>query len=65
MITKVNSELINEVGEVESFPKNISLISKIEYRTILKKHLPDEVFNPDNKHVFLYATAMAVFFLGM
>ena len=65
MVTKLNSELINIAGETESFPSEIKLTSKSEYRAVLKKHLSDELFSPDLRHVFLYATAMSIYLLGI
>lgn len=65
MATKLNSELVNIAGETESFPSEIKLTSKSEYRAVLKKYLSDELFNPDLRHVFLYATAMSIYLFGI
>lgn len=48
-----------------SFPEALKLIPKNEYRAVLRKHLPEEWFKPDTKHVFHYLICMAVYFLGM
>ncbi len=60
-----NSQLINEEGQVASFPEDIKLVSKNEYRTELQKYLPDEAFKIDTKHVLLYLTAMPVYLFGI
>lgn len=43
----------------------IKLISKIEYRNVLRKHLPDECFKPDTKHVFHYLFLMTIYLISI
>ena len=45
--------------------ERLKLIPKIEYRTELRKYLPEECFKPDIRHVFHYLICMAVYFFGM
>ncbi|MBI3590980.1 MAG: fatty acid desaturase [Candidatus Melainabacteria bacterium] len=63
MITKLSIET-KEVLDTSSV-QGLKLISKNEYRSVLRKYLPDECFEPDVKHVLHYLTCMAVYLSGM
>ena len=45
--------------------KELNLISKNEYRSVLSKLLPEECFKSDTKHVFHYLFLMAIYLLGI
>ncbi len=44
---------------------NLKLISKSEYRSVLRKHLPEEYFKPNIKHTSLYIISMMIYFSCM
>lgn len=44
---------------------NIRIIPRSEYTAALRKHLPEECFKPDTKHIFHYLASMIVFLAGM
>ena len=45
--------------------KELKLISKNEYRSVLRKHLSSEDFNPDKKELIRYFTLMTLYVLGV
>lgn len=45
--------------------KKLKLISKNEYRSILKEYLPEKCFKPDTKHVLHYLLCMGIYLGGI
>lgn len=43
----------------------LKLISKNEYRGVLRKYLPEECFKPDKKHIIHYIFWMTLYLLGL
>ncbi|OGI20000.1 MAG: hypothetical protein A3B68_01185 [Candidatus Melainabacteria bacterium RIFCSPHIGHO2_02_FULL_34_12] len=61
---KTNLKTSQEKFNTETDPK-LNLIPKNEYRAILRKHLPDEIFQLDKKHVYLYLISLTVYLTSM
>lgn len=58
---------INKEKEIISsnfFSNELNLISNNEYRSVLKKYLPDECFKPDLKDVYRYLICMVIYLIG-
>ena len=51
---------IKEILNPDSI-KKLKLISKIEYRSVLREYLPEECFKPDTKHVLHYLFCMGIY----
>lgn len=66
MVTTLNKEL-KETYKAENNleSKNITLISKHEYRTKIREHLTEEDLKPDAKHLMHYAAGFTTVLLGM
>ena len=44
---------------------DLKLISKSEYRSELRKQLPEECFKADTKHCLFYLTCMSMYLAGI
>ena len=64
MTASKSNETIRDI--LDSSPlSGLKLISKNEYRSVLRKHLPEECFKPDTKHVLHYLSCMVIYLFGI
>lgn len=61
----ITAELNTEKNLCSTLNNDLKLIPKNEYRDVLRKHLPEDCFKPDNSHVFHYLISMGIYILGI